>query len=169
MGARGRVTVALATWRVYTSQMAQTTLSEMDRVVNLLGGPHVLRSAPSNRLELIEVLREGLPYKSLTSVLESLHFSTEQAVEMLALPRRTLSRRQDEGRFNAVESERVARLARVASLAIDVFEDLTKAVRWLTQPSRPLGNHPPVSLLDTDIGAQAVEEELLRIEHGFFA
>jgi len=149
--------------------MAHHSPTEIERVVKLLGGPSVIRSAPTNRRELVEVLRVGLPYKSLTSVSESLNFSTERVAEVLALPRRTLSRRRGPDRLTTEESERVARLARVASRAIDVFEDREKAIRWLTKPNRALGDCDPLSLLDTDVGTQTVEEELLRIEHGFFA
>jgi putative toxin-antitoxin system antitoxin component (TIGR02293 family) len=145
-----------------------TQKTEMALLVDMLGGPRVLRSAPSNRLELVSVIRGGLPYESLTSVIENLNVSTEQVAEVLDLPRRTLARRK-EGKLSAAESERVARLARVASRARDVFEDDAKAMRWLTKPNRALGGNVPFSLLDTDVGAQAVEEELLRIEHGFFA
>ena len=44
-----------------------------------------------------------------------------------------------------------------------------KARRWMFKPSRALGGEIPIRLLDTDIGANAVFDELGRIEHGVFA
>jgi len=51
----------------------------------------------------------------------------------------------------------------------DVFEDLDAAVDWLKSPNASLGGRTPLSLLDTDIGAESVIDTLGRIEHGVFA
>jgi putative toxin-antitoxin system antitoxin component (TIGR02293 family) len=50
-----------------------------------------------------------------------------------------------------------------------VFGSKTKARAWLQAPSRALRGEVPLSLLDTDIGTQSVEDELVRIEHGVHA
>jgi len=43
-----------------------------------------------------------------------------------------------------------------------------KARHWMLKPSRALTGAIPLGLLDTDIGANAVFDELGRIEHGVF-
>jgi len=43
------------------------------------------------------------------------------------------------------------------------------ALNWLQSPNAALGGVTPLSLLDTDIGADGVLDTLGRIEHGVFA
>lgn len=65
-------------------------------------------------------------------------------------------------------NEQDALLARLMELAEAVFDDTEKAKRWMTTPSLMLGA-APLDLLGSAAGARAVEEELVRIEHGDFA
>ena len=82
---------------------------------------------------------------------------------------RTYARRKQQGKpLTATESDRVLRIARVASQAERVFGARDKANRWLAKDSAILGA-PPLALLATDAGARAVEDELERIEWGDFA
>ena len=60
-------------------------------------------------------------------------------------------------------------MARIVHRAIAVFENRAKALEWLKSPNRALGSASPLSLLDTDLGAEAVLDTLGRIEHGVFA
>lgn len=67
------------------------------------------------------------------------------------------------------ESAKVLRVARVVHRAIAVFENRAKALDWLKFPNRAFGWASPLSLLNTDLGAEAVLDTLGRIEHGVFA
>jgi putative toxin-antitoxin system antitoxin component (TIGR02293 family) len=87
---------------------------------------------------------------------------------MLALPARTRMRRKKTKVLSAVQSDRLYRMARIASIAVDVLGDETKTTRWLRKPNRSLGHSEPLQLLDTEIGAREVEDALGRIEHGIF-
>jgi len=49
------------------------------------------------------------------------------------------------------------------------LEDLDAALDWLKSPNAALAGTTPLSLLDTDIGAESVLDTLGRIEHGVFA
>ena len=80
-----------------------------------------------------------------------------------------LARRKKEGRLNSEESAKVVRLARVVERAKEVFEDLDAALDWLKAPNAALSRQTPLSLLDTDIGAESVMDTLGRIAHGVFA
>ena len=66
------------------------------------------------------------------------------------------------------ESDRLLRIARVASEAERVFADKDKARRWLLADNR-LWGVKPLDLLATDAGAREVELELVRIDFGDFA
>jgi putative toxin-antitoxin system antitoxin component (TIGR02293 family) len=60
-------------------------------------------------------------------------------------------------------------VARIFALAEEVLEDRTQAGEWLASPQAGLGGRVPLELLETEAGTRAVEDELLRIEHGFVA
>jgi putative toxin-antitoxin system antitoxin component (TIGR02293 family) len=139
------------------------------KIEQLLGGPEVLGQEVESRFELVPLVRKGLPYEALESVTRELELSMEETSEALHLPKRTLSRRKEARRLDPLQSERVVRLAGVAAKAMQVLGSHEKAKRWLTRPNRALGGETPVGLLDTDIGAQAVEDVLTRIEQGVFS
>jgi putative toxin-antitoxin system antitoxin component (TIGR02293 family) len=91
-------------------------------------------------------------------------------IESLGLAKRTIARRlQERQALTSEESERVVRLARVLAQATNILGSVEKARRWLQKPNRALGGEVPIRMLDTDIGANAVLEELGRIDYGVFA
>ena len=61
------------------------------------------------------------------------------------------------------------RFARIVERAEIVFEDMETALNWLQSPNAALGAVTPLSLLDTELGADSVFDTLGRIEHGVFA
>lgn len=66
------------------------------------------------------------------------------------------------------ESKKLARVARVIERADEVFEDPGAAREWLKTANAALAGETPISLLDTEIGAETVMATLGRIEHGVF-
>jgi putative toxin-antitoxin system antitoxin component (TIGR02293 family) len=57
----------------------------------------------------------------------------------------------------------------VIERAEEVFEDFDVAIDWLKSVNASLAGATPLSLLDTDIGAENVMDTLGRIAHGVFA
>ena len=138
-------------------------------VANLLGGKGVLGDKPQSSLDWVGVIREGIPAAAVESILSAVRVSQSELAHALGIPERTLARRKREGVLNSEESSKVLRLARVISRASEVFEDPSAAVDWLKSPNAALRGNAPLSLLDTDIGAESVLDTLGRIEHGVFA
>ncbi len=136
--------------------------SVTERVAELLGTKDVRSS-----LDFVRVLRKGLRYRVLQRTGEHVGLSLEEVTTALGLPKRTLARRKLEGVLSPAESERVLRLARIVERARDVVGP-DRAADWLRKPNRALGGVTPLSLLDTDVGAQEVEDVLVRIEHGVY-
>jgi putative toxin-antitoxin system antitoxin component (TIGR02293 family) len=129
-----------------------------------------LKGSVQAAIELMPLIRGGLPSAALERMARQLDLSAIATIESLGLAKRTIARRLHEHKpLSAAESERVVRLARVFAEAKHVLGEERKARRWLQKPSRALGGEIPLHLLDTDIGASAVFEELGRIEHGVFA
>jgi putative toxin-antitoxin system antitoxin component (TIGR02293 family) len=121
-------------------------------------------------MDLMPLIRRGLPSAALERMARHLDLSAVATIESLGLAKRTIARRLHEHKpLSTEESERVVRLARVFAEAKHVLGDEAKARRWLQKPNRALGGETPLHLLDTDIGASAVFEELGRIEHGVIA
>lgn len=95
--------------------------------------------------------------------------NTEKVLDVSDICARTFHRRQAKQKhLTEAESDRVLRIASVASEAERVFGDATKAGRWLSSVSIILGGKP-LDLLATDAGARDVEYELIRIDQGDYA
>jgi putative toxin-antitoxin system antitoxin component (TIGR02293 family) len=141
-------------------------VSPHELVFGLLGGKPLGAEAESD--VMLERLRRGLPYRAFERVRETLQIDSARMQQIVGLPTRTLARRKVERQFTKEESDRLYRLARIAALATDVLGDGQRAVDWLRADNRALGDSAPVDQLDTDFGAQRVEQLLGRIDHGIF-
>ncbi|MFZ5484519.1 MAG: type II toxin-antitoxin system Xre/ParS family antitoxin [Pseudomonadota bacterium] len=138
------------------------------RTVEALLGGHLPRW-PRTPMQWVDLLRQGISSAAVDSLASTLALTQAELAGALAIPERTLARRKKEGLFNSEESAKLLRLARVAERAETVFEDWPAALDWLKSPNAALGGVTPLSLMDTDIGAEAVLDTLGRIEHGVFA
>lgn len=137
--------------------------------LNLLGGEAVLHARPRVLMDWIPLVRQGLPSASVDAVVRITRISQSELAQALSIPERTLARRKREGTLSPEESAKLLRFARVVERAEAVFENTEAALNWLQSPNAALGGATPLSLLDTDIGADSVLDTLGRIEHGVFA
>jgi putative toxin-antitoxin system antitoxin component (TIGR02293 family) len=144
-----------------------TTPDENAPLLRLLGGRRALGSTPRNDADYIELVRRGLPFPAFQCVTSHLDLSLKDVQDFLRLSGRTLYRRKDQ-RLDPFESERVMRLARVASRALKFFGHRDRALHWLTSPNRALLGEKPLTLLDTDLGASQVLEVLGRLEFSIY-
>ncbi len=135
----------------------------------LLGGRGVLHTRPRTALDWVSVIRQGISSSAVEFLAKTIHVTQSELATALGIPERTLARRKREGTLNSEESAKLVRLARVVERAEAVFEDLETALTWLKTPNAALCRATPLSLLDTDIGAESVMDTLGRIEHGVFA
>lgn len=138
-------------------------------VAEKLGGRRVLRREITSELELAEAVRAGLPSAALEHLLDELTpwAGSQAAVYRVVGSARTLQRKRSARlQLSTDESDRLARLARLLVRAEEALGDGERARRWLARPNRALGGQVPLSLLDSDAGALAVERVLGRLEHG---
>ena len=135
------------------------------RVVQTLGGPKVLREKLFTVADLERAIGRGLPFAALKYVVR--HFPERQKtrVQQIVMPRSTLQRREEEGRLRPAESERLERIARLATLAEQVWESEEAAQQFLTTPHPMLDNQAPLELAATDLGTRRVETLLWNLEH----
>lgn len=135
----------------------------------LLGGRGVLHVKPRTALDWVSVIRQGISSTAVEVLAKTIQVTQSELATALGIPERTLARRKREGTLNSEESAKLVRLARVVERAEEVFEDPETALTWLKTPNAALFRATPLSLLDTDIGAESVMDTLGRIEHGVFA
>ena len=138
-------------------------------IETLLGGKKVLQVKQRSALDWVLVIRQGLSSAAVDSLAKTLRVTQSELAVALGIPERTLARRRKEGTLNSEESAKLVRLARVVGRARETFEDLDTALDWLKSPNAALSGATPLSLLDTDIGAESVMDTLGRIEQGVFA
>jgi len=109
-------------------------------------------------------VREGLPIDIVNGLVKAGTLTTAE-LDRLGIPQSAVR----SGRLSADQSDRLVRVVRVVSEAIDTFANKEKALRWLRHPADVLDGQTPLELLYTDIGARTVETLLRRIAHGIAA
>jgi putative toxin-antitoxin system antitoxin component (TIGR02293 family) len=118
---------------------------------------------------VIERIERGLPYSSLERLQKNTGFTTEQMIDLLQVPKRTLARRKAAGKLSPEESDRLVRLARVYAKALHLFNgDPESTTAWLVHSQRAFDGVPPIEMIRTDVGAQEVETLVGQLEHGVF-
>jgi len=137
----------------------------------LLGGPPVvLESNSGKRPTSGAEVRGPRSFRLKYVAVENLgKFLGEPAIRLMGIiesNERTAQRRKEQGALNVDESDRIARIARVAQRAIEAFGNKEQAREWIKRPNRTLQGFAPLGLLNTDAGAALVTDELGRIEYG---
>lgn len=129
--------------------------------VSLLG----LRSFDA--ASLAKRIDEGLSYAAFEKLKRRLGVTSRELADAALINPRTLARRKRTGRFEADESDRLVRLARVASRAIDLYGgDEDAAKEWIRRPIRALGGVSALDMAKTEVGAREVEKLVYQLEHG---
>ncbi|QYF92584.1 DUF2384 domain-containing protein [Massilia sp. PAMC28688] len=121
----------------------------------------------ANRNDAIVAIRKGFPASVLKEASEYFEVPVSKIRTIVRLPESTAARLvQKQAAVDASVSERIWRLADVAHMAIDVFEDDAAAKSWLRSPNRTFMNTPPMDYLDTEPGAMSVRQVLNAIATG---
>ncbi|MEQ1661875.1 MAG: antitoxin Xre/MbcA/ParS toxin-binding domain-containing protein [Thiobacillus sp.] len=137
-----------------------------DRVISLLGGLEVFHVLSPSDMDLVSMLREGLPALSVDFLGANIQASKGELAQMLGMSKRMLARRRLEGVLSFHESERLFRTARAIAQSEEAFGQLSSALDWLNSPVIVLGGTTPISLLDTEIGGEIILRILTNIVYG---
>lgn len=141
-------------------------VSELEAVIEELGGEPVLGKPIRTEQDLQAAIRQGFPQPVVREVMRTAGLTLKEIAASLDLSPRSLQRRRHQGRLAGYESDRLYRLARIVALAKRYLGDEQRAARWLRRPNRALGGSAPLDLIDTEPGARAVENTLGRIAYG---
>ena len=141
--------------------MVRTATSGQHEYLSLLG----LRSFDT--ASLLKKLDEGLSYAAFERLKRRLKVTSQELADVALINRRTLARRKKAGRLDPDESDRLVRLARVFSRALELFEGDSEGAReWMMRGSRALGGPSPFEMARTEVGAGEVERLIYQLEHG---
>ncbi|UEM05374.1 DUF2384 domain-containing protein [Skermanella rosea] len=138
------------------------------QVIALLGGEKTVGRTLSSDLDIVGLVRDGLPVDVIDHLLE-LQVISRAEVDRIVAPPKVLAERRRKMGLTPEQSGRVIRIARVIVDATETFGSREKALTWLRRPSRALEDEAPIDLLDTEEGARLVEHLLGRIAHGLAA
>jgi putative toxin-antitoxin system antitoxin component (TIGR02293 family) len=119
--------------------------------------------------QIVAMLRQGLSFEAFERLCAVLEVNQARLAEVCHIAPRTLARREQEGRLQFEESERVYRVAALFERAKEVLGSYEEARRWFKANVRALGGKAPLEYADTEIGAREVEDLLGRLEHGVFS
>lgn len=120
--------------------------------------------------KLVRLLQRGLPYKTLIALSAESGIPEGELAAFIEIPERTLARRRIAGKLRQNESERLLRLANMVDKAVQLFEgDVGTAVAWLRTPQKALSYNAPLSYARFEVGAQAVQDLIGRLENGVFS
>jgi putative toxin-antitoxin system antitoxin component (TIGR02293 family) len=136
--------------------------------LDVVGGVDVVGGDVGAGMDLVRLVRRGLPVGAVQFVLDSGRLSLAE-LDRIVLPRKTLTNRRKLGTLTPEQSDRLVRVARVIAVAEETFGSREKAAVWLRRPTTVLGGEYPLQVLDTDEGAREVETLLGRIAHGVAA
>lgn len=143
-------------------------MAAVAKIQELLGGEPVTGRLLSE-LDVVRLVRRGMPPAAVESFLAATHLQFP-AIEAYVMPRRTFNRRRDAGQMlEPAEADRLVRVVRLVAAAEETLGDRERAMAWLERPNRALDGEAPLSLADTDLGAQGIERLLGQIAHGLAA
>jgi putative toxin-antitoxin system antitoxin component (TIGR02293 family) len=123
----------------------------------------IMLSNPNARIERI---RKGIDSHFIISVSDHFKVPRESIAKIIGLPTSTMNRKlKAKSVLSSSESERLERIAVIEAEAEEVFGSPEKTKSWMLKNHMTLGN-TPLSMLDTDIGANEVRCILNAIAYG---
>lgn len=134
---------------------------------------------PSEPLERINLVREGVPAYAVEVISEEMAISKEKLYATLGLPRATINRKlRAKQLLNQDESERVLGIWRLVGQVDTIvkqsgnpadFDAAKWVARWLDRPHPALGGRRPGELMDTAEGRTLVSDLIARMESAAYA
>jgi putative toxin-antitoxin system antitoxin component (TIGR02293 family) len=136
-----------------------------DNVAEVLGLP-AKEAAARSPFDLISRIERGLPVDALERVARLLAPGNAQFKYRL-VPKATFDRRRSAQRLSPDEGTRLARLARVWGLAMDVWGDEGEAREFLFRPHPMIEDKRPIDVvIQNEFGAEMVVDILGSLKYG---
>jgi len=136
--------------------------------VKTVSSVEIMLGAPiSDRHELVDRIRKGLPFSVLVRLQQQLGLSRKQFLTVLAISHSTMLRREIAGKMSVYESEKILRIAQLFDLTLQFVNGSNEdARRWLSTRNMELKGETPLTYAATETGAKIVEDLIAKIELG---
>lgn len=124
----------------------------------------------SDRMLVVDVIRQGIPTSLFMSIKDMAPFSDQEWSDFLDISLKSLQRYKKESDyvFRSIHSEKIIELVEVTVVGLEVFDSQEDFASWLNASSHALGNRCPIDLLRDSYGKELVLSELHRIDQGIF-
>ncbi len=127
------------------------TGTEFDKLVDLFGGPNVVKHPVSSSIEAHDMILHGIPSQALEKLVHHLIFIdvTDAFEKAFGMSERTFQRYKSDHsrRLSAEQSSRTWNFARILTKATSVLGSQAEAEKWMMQPAMGLENRRPIELL----------------------
>lgn len=140
--------------------------NRFDRIIGVLGGSNKVGQVVNSDIDLIALIRKGLPKSVLYSLCEVLQISMEKLSDLLHISHRTLQRKADTDPLTISNSQQLIEIAEVVSEGVKVFNTLDSFRKWVHSTPYVFNGQKPLDFLDTGFGTQYIKNILGRIAHG---
>ncbi len=131
--------------------------------------PHLTNNKGMLSLKSIDTARKGIAVSDYIKLAITMGFTQTEMSSILNISLRTLQRYSDSYTLDPDTSSKVLQLKALNQKGIEVFNTQKSFNKWLKSPVRSLDGQTPLSLLDTGLGFQILQQVMGRIEHGIFA
>ncbi len=125
-----------------------------------------VKDAPGYTLQLIGKIRNGVKKEDWKDLIKNIQTNEKEFESILPT---SISSMQKKEVYGQETSERIYEISRLFGLGYDVFDSPVKFKNWLHTPSKSLGNKNPFELLDSSLGFELVENEIIRIQHNVYS
>jgi putative toxin-antitoxin system antitoxin component (TIGR02293 family) len=110
------------------------------------------------------VVESGIPLSMFDRFNARSRFTVEDLKDVVISVRALKRRRERQKTLTMNESDRMARVARIYALAVQVLGTPRKARQWLRMPAIQWEGKAPLAMLRSEIGGRAVERALCLIQ-----
>lgn len=118
-------------------------------------------------VDIARITRKGIEPSAVDALIQRGFAANE--LSWIVKPRTLSHRRQKQQRLNSEETGRWFRAARIQALAQEVFANPDKADRWLHTARNAFDGLNAMDMMQTEAGAQMVEDTLNQLDAGYFA
>ncbi|MEM8721048.1 MAG: antitoxin Xre/MbcA/ParS toxin-binding domain-containing protein [Cyanobacteria bacterium P01_G01_bin.39] len=142
-----------------------------ESTAKILGGYELLGSDIFNERDLEKRINQGLPFGSVNRLKITIDpENIDKDFIHRIIPKSSLQRRKKSAILSVEESQRIERLARVFSFAVEVWDgDEDKARIFMQKPHPMLDDRSPLGACLTELGARQAESILGRLYYGICA
>ncbi len=116
----------------------------------------------------IDTIKNGYSFTTFKSLAQEMTIPLKDLAKAAGIASTTLHRRENQGKLDMKESERVYLIGSIFELAVKVLGSNENAQDWFKTPQIALNNESPLKHITTLPGADAVRDLLFAMEYGIY-